>query len=222
MLYLLCADGGVDVQVKGIKTKEIEKTISGLPDVISCKVVVDEEAITEVHVLAENSRNAKQVSRDIQSAVISKFDLDLDYKKISVAQIDFQQDWGKRSRPEIKSIGFSAEGNRAEVVVELLDGEEIYVSKVSGFNTPRNVHRLLADATLSCINNMVKTESKFILEGIRKIRLVEEDVFVAGVSLMASSQEIFLSGTAVVRKDEKQSVVKAVLDAINRKVMKTN
>ncbi|HKL11644.1 MAG TPA: hypothetical protein VJ990_09360 [Clostridia bacterium] len=210
------------MQVKGIETKEIEETIGSLPDVISCKVIAEEELITEVHVLAENSRNAKQISRDIQSAIISKFDVDLDYKKISVAQIDFQQNWGKSSRPEIKSVGFSVGGNMAEVIVELLDDEEIYVSKASGFNTPRNVHRLLAEATISCINNMSKTESKFILEGVRKVRLVEEDVFVAGVSLMASSQEIFLSGAAVVRKDDKQSVVKAVLDAINRKVMKTN
>src|SRR6056297_596384 len=194
------------MQVKGIKTKEIEETIGSLPDVISRKVIAEEDLITEVHVLAENSRNAKQISRDIQSAVISKFDVDLDYKKISVAQIDFQQNWGKSSRPEIKSVGFSVGGNMAEVIVELLEDEEIYVSKASGFNTPRNVHRLLAEATISCINNMSKTESKFILEGVRKVRLVEEDVFVAGVSLMASSQEIFLSGAAVVRKDDKQLI----------------
>ncbi len=210
------------MKVLGIDTVNIEKTINSLNNVISCKVVVDDEKISEVHVLADDSRNPKQISRDIQSAVMAGFDMDLDHKKISVAQVDLQHDLVKNSRPKIKLISISSEGNKIEVVVELWDRGDIYESRVSGYNTPRIMQRLLAEATLDCINDIVKMENRFVLEDIRKIRLIEQDVYVVGISLMEPMQEIFLSGTSVVRSDEKRSVVKAVLDAINRKVVNCN
>jgi hypothetical protein len=209
--------------VLDFKTTNIEKTINSLNNVISCKVVVDDDGkITEVHVLADDSRNPKQISRDIQSAVMAGFNMDLDHKKISVAQVDLQHDLVKNSRPKIKSVSSSSEGNKVEVIVELWDRGDVYESRAFGYNTPRIMQRLLAEATLNCINDIVKTDSRFVLEGIRKIRLVEEDIYVAGISLMAPMHEIFLSGTSVVHSDEKRSVVKAVLDAVNRKVVKCN
>jgi len=208
--------------VTGIESKNIEKTINSLNNVISCKVVIENEEIIEVHVLAENSRNAKQISRDIQSAVMAGFDMDLDYKKISVAQVNLRHDLVKDSRPKIKTVSTCSEGNRVNVVVELLDKEDVYTSSASGYNTPRILQKLLAEATLDCINEMVKSDSRFVLEGIRKIRLVEEDVYVVGVILITPLQELFLSGTSTVHSDEKRSIVKAVLNAINRKIVKCN
>ncbi|MBK5252409.1 MAG: hypothetical protein JJE29_07240 [Peptostreptococcaceae bacterium] len=208
--------------VLGIDTANIEKTINSLNNVISCKVIVDDGKISEVHVLADDSRNPKQISRDVQSAVMAGFDMELDHKKISVAQVDLQHDLVKNSRPKIKRVGISSEGNKIEVVVELWDRGDVYESRASGYNTQRVLQRLLAEATLDCINDIVKMESRFVLEGIRKIRLVEEDIYVVGISQMGPMQEIFLSGTSVVQSDEKRSVVKAVLDAINRKVGNCN
>lgn len=205
-----------------IQPLAIEEIVNSLHDVISSKVVVEDDKIIEVHVLAGNTRNAKQISRDIQSAIMSKFDLDLDHKKISVAQIDFQHDLSVNSRPKINAIRYSITGNTSEFTVELMDGEDVFTGTASGFNTLRNTYRLLAEATLNCIHAMLKVDNIFILESIRKINLSEEEIFVVGISLVTSQQELFLSGTAVVRKDERESIVKAVLDSVNRKVLQFN
>lgn len=201
-----------------IQASSIEEIVNSLHDVISSKVVVEDNKIVEVHVLAENARHAKQISRDIQSAIMSKFDLDLDHKKISVAQIDFQHETHKDSRPKIKSIRYGIEGNVTEFTVELQDGEKVHTGTAKGFNSQRNTYRLLAEATIGCLQEMLKVENIFILESIRKINLSEEEVFVVGINLVTPQQELFLSGTAVVRKDEKESIVRSVLDAVNRKI----
>ena len=69
--------------------EEIEYFLNGIKSVISSKVITDpNNEICEIHVLADNSRHSKQIARDIRTALLSKLNMDIDYKIISVAQID--------------------------------------------------------------------------------------------------------------------------------------
>ena len=61
----------------------------------------------------------KQLVRDIQSAVSARFNLELDYKVISVAQID--ENHSKDSRLKISSIGMVNMENNIKATVALDD-----------------------------------------------------------------------------------------------------
>ena len=69
--------------------EEMEFFLNNIKSVISSKVIMDSNnEISEIHVLSDSSRQSKQIARDIRTALLSKFNTDVDYKIISVAQID--------------------------------------------------------------------------------------------------------------------------------------
>lgn len=67
---------------------ELEDALRQIPGVRAVSVVTDPKAHpTEVHVLAAPGKPAKQVVRDVQSVALTKYDLDLDHRIVSVVQI---------------------------------------------------------------------------------------------------------------------------------------
>ncbi|MEW9124682.1 MAG: hypothetical protein AB2421_18370 [Thermotaleaceae bacterium] len=200
---------------------EIEGLINKMPAVISSRVIIDEnQEIEEIHVLASNDRSPKQISRDIQSALTAKFPIKIDYKKISVAQIDMKEEKDCLQRFKIASIGYSVLEKMAEVKVTLQKGEESVDGYAKGTNSKNNLYRLTADATLSCVHELFAIEDAFILEDIEKVQLAKKDIMNVAVTFMGRNGEELLVGAAIVRKDEYEAIVKATLDAINRKVIR--
>lgn len=204
-------------------SESMEELINQIPDVISSKVILNEnKEVEEIHVLASNNRSPKQVSRDIQSALAAKFVAKIDYKKISVAQINFKHEEQVQDleRLKINAIGYAVVGNMAEIKVVLDRGEETIEKTVRGVNSRNNVYRLVAQATLECIHALLGLDHGFILEDIEKINLAKRDVMTAAINYISEQNEELLVGSAIVKKDEYETVVRATLDAINRKIMK--
>lgn len=202
---------------QGQKSFEMEELINQIPDVMSSKVIFDvEDNIEEIHVLASNKRNPKQISRDIQSALTAKFTMKIDHKKISVAQIDFEQEADKDLRLKINSIGYSVMDQHIEIKVLLQKGEEILEGRVKGINTTNNVRRLVTMATLNCVHSCLGIEDSFMVEDIEKVVLAKSQVMVVAISWITSRGEELLVGSALVKKDEYETVVKATLNAVNR------
>ncbi|MDD4717800.1 MAG: hypothetical protein PHN99_06765, partial [Eubacteriales bacterium] len=71
-----------------MQLNEIEDLIMNLKGVLNCRITEDEDnSVREVHIVADESRGAKQISRDVQSVFSATYGISLDYKKISIAQI---------------------------------------------------------------------------------------------------------------------------------------
>ena len=66
----------------------IEETLRLIPGVLSARVVGDAGDPSEIHVLAGSERHPKQIARDVESCLAAKFDLVVDHRKISVAQME--------------------------------------------------------------------------------------------------------------------------------------
>ena len=59
----------------------LQELINDVEGIVSSKVKLDDKGSPiEIHALADKSRNAKQIVRDIQSAVMAKFDLEIDHR----------------------------------------------------------------------------------------------------------------------------------------------
>lgn len=201
----------------------MEEIVNSLPDIISSKVVLDEnKAIIELHILSNNNRNPKQISRDIQSALAAKFGISVDHKKISIAQVTFNETTDNSFRLLIDSINYSTIGNIAEITVKLRKGDAVYDGVARGANSTMNTYRLIAAATLDCIHKLLKVSNAFVVEDIEKITLAKRDVMTIAVSFITTYQEELLVGSAIIRKNEKESIVKATLDAINRRIVTFN
>jgi len=67
---------------------ELEDSLRAIPGVRAASVVTGPDARpTEVHVLANPGKPAKQVVRDVQSVAMAQFGVDIDHRIVSVVQI---------------------------------------------------------------------------------------------------------------------------------------
>lgn len=78
-----------------------EAVLAGLENVVRCRVVTGKHGrVTEVHVLASDAVPAKQIVRDIESALFVHFGRQIDHRKISVAQVSEEPATPRVRRPE--------------------------------------------------------------------------------------------------------------------------
>ena len=69
------------------RLEDWKSLISRLPGVLGVEFTLTDGVVREVHVLSDQSRGPKQIVRDVQSAMLAKFQVELDHRIISVAQI---------------------------------------------------------------------------------------------------------------------------------------
>lgn len=204
-----------------INVKEVEEFIRQIKSVLSCKLVTDDsDNILEIHVLSDTKRAPKQISRDLQSGLISKFGIEIDYKKVSIAQIDDKTLDSQGDRLILKTIEFTSAGVKADVKVTLERKEEVFEGTTSGVNTVNNSSRLIVTATLNAIESYLGIDDNFIVEDIKTIEIGGKEVVVVSVTFVSAYSEQSFVGCAFSNRDKNEAVVKATLDAINRRIIK--
>ncbi len=196
---------------------QLEKLINSVEGVISCKVVSNESGeIVEVHILAGDQRSPKQIVRDIETTSMVQLGLELDHKKISVAQVHNDMVIpGKRLL--LRGISFALVENQVEVAVELAYGDRVEVGHASGRKTQSNQQRLLAQATLQAVTSFLGDQEVFVLEQVSVQPFAQQTAVLVAVALLSQEQEDMLLGAALVRGDQREAIVRATLDAVNRR-----
>ena len=195
----------------------IENNLEKLDSVISCKIILGEnDIVDEIHIVSNGKINPKQLSRNIQSILIASHNLNIDYKKISIAQITDKTLGKVENRLKIKGLSFNNEGSKASVKVALKNSADTYETSLMGINSVRNIERMLVDATLKNIEEALGYEDTFILEDVRTIPVSSEKAVVVVVMCMVEDMEQKLCGSCLVKTDYKEAIVKATLDAVNR------
>jgi hypothetical protein len=198
------------------KITKLEELVGKLDGVISAKVIAEGEALTEIHVLAGRSRNPKQLSRDIQSAVSAAADCKVDHNIISIAQIDDGIEVIKNSRLKISGLDVSYAKNQftARVILESRAGT--FTGTASGIVGGGKKTAETASACIQAVNSYLGYEA-FRMYDIQKVKMGEYASLIAAVSFCSDEHdEKILTGTSVVKDDEYLSAVKAALNAINR------
>lgn len=196
---------------------DIQTLICKLPDIINCSIVYDEDGnIEEVHILAAVGRNIKQLVRDIQSAISAKFNIAVDYKKISIAQIN-ETDFNE-ARIRIESISVKTLDNMIEATVALSYDEKIYEGKSSKVKSKSNRAKSVAEATLAALEAYMGIKGILYLEGLESLKISDKDIYISLVGFSKDNIEESFAGSCIIGLDENESVVKAILAAVNRKL----
>ncbi|PKM82351.1 MAG: hypothetical protein CVU89_04945 [Firmicutes bacterium HGW-Firmicutes-14] len=205
----------------GAKHSDYEDIIRQIKDVISARIVTDETGeITEVHVLAGSSRSPKQVVRDIESAFMAQFGIAVDHKKISVAQMQDEDEPRPTSevRPKLVSVTVLSGGRTTEARVQLEIAGEIYEGTASGPSTSNNKLRLISHAAVLALESFLKGTCNLVTEDITVITLARRQAIAASISLVTNIGEERLIGAAFLNHDEREAAVKATLAAVNRRM----
>jgi hypothetical protein len=197
--------------------RELEETLARLPSVHAVRVIADRDRIREIHVLAAPEKAAKQVVRDVQTLVLARFGLDLDRRLISVVQIGPDRLPRDEDRPAILGVHEIPEGARTTVAVTLRWHGEDYAGTATGPAGPSARLRLVGEATLRAVERIIGDEALALDAlaapdvGMRRV------VVVVVVSTGPRGEEVAV-GSAVSRGDDAHCTVRAVLDALNRRI----
>lgn len=208
--------------------EKIEKSLKNLNDVLFVKMILSEQKeINEIHVITKDSSNPKKIIRDIESFLLAKHNIQVDYRKISIAQVkdegikeeQIKEESESSLRLKISDIKVGTIGNQFEVCVKLENNGKIYEGKVSGINWDQNQEYLVAKATLEGISSYLESSIFFQIDEIKKIRLDSKDIVIVSINLINSKRKENLIGSAVIRDDFNKALVKAILKATNRRIL---
>jgi hypothetical protein len=213
---------------------EFESELKRLPGIIAASVVTGPNAVpTEVHVLAEPGKAAKQVVRDVQSYALAMHGLEIDHRIVSVVQIGADEvgmetrprivedpvepEPEPSSRPVISSIMVRTAGTETEAVVGVTASGHVFEGRVVGPNVASQRPRIVAQATLRALSELLGSTAE--VESAALHAHGEHLVAVTLLTVMVPrSGSQLVSGSAVVRGDESDAVARSVLDALNRRL----
>lgn len=211
-----------------------EELICKVQGVYSAKVKIDDAngEIIECHVLADRTRNIKQLVRDVQSALMAKFRVDLDYKLISVAQIDnldsiiamsreeppAEEPMSAQARAQLKSFMMGYEGTGIKAVVTISIGDEAFTGEASGNSGTGDRFRTLAQAVVNAVSYNVDSDTALSILDVQKFGINGQSAYAVVMFFRSKGREETLLGAAMIREDENMAVVKAALDALNRRL----
>ena len=195
-----------------------EKTLNRIRGVASAKVTIEGSKLTEIHVLANGEREHKLLVRDVQSALFTCHDIHLKPDQIKVLEsketLQFEQG---DERVLLLGLNYhlSQGWGRAGVQLEF-SGEQFY-GMAEGPSTLGNRNRLFAEATLKAVESCLKDKVTLLPEHVSVVDMGFERAMLVAVSVAGAEEEEVLTGSCVVRGDEWEAVVKATLDALNRR-----
>ena len=218
-----------------------ERLLSNLPGVISAKIMSNSGGeVIEVHVLTDHNRTPKQTVRDIESALYSGFNIKVDHKRISVAQLrkpfaeegdsrDFEYHLYPPNRgldnekdyedlrlrfDRFEVIPSGSLKCRAEVI--LANGGRIFRGVCEDTNTAVNQMKISAKAVLAALEEYLQGRKAFTLEELKVIEELHSPVVLVIVEAVSQSKTTSLVGTSFIGGDKNRAAALATLKAVNR------
>ncbi len=200
--------------------------LSKIPGVFSANVSEDELGdIAEIHILASTRRNAKQISRDVQSAITAAFHREVDHRTISIAQIDSTayagvDDCRMRQAARLRYAGMnvSMRDGRRVYEVRLTRENTDYTGEASCPNSPHQKRRAVAEATIRALESALSLDGELSLVAVHNSDIAGVPIIVCAIECPETRDGRLLIGAAHYMRDddEAECVVRATLDALNR------
>ena len=203
---------------------ELERELCRLPEVSAARIVTDVTGRpTEVHILATSGKHAKQVVRDVQSVALASFGIELDRRIVSVVQLNGNGETdatlAAAFRPVLVHVAAEVSGLRSLVRVTLSRDDQEAVGFAEGSIASTARERLVAAATVDALRQLESAAECVDVDSAQIVRVGMHDVAIVTIVFVLPGSEQMVSGSAIVRQHaEAEAVVRAVLDATNRRL----
>lgn len=122
------------------------------------------------------------------------------------------------TRPAIAKMHLVSAGLEVSASVTLASGERTAKGEARGTATTAGVHRAVATATLRAVEGLVGSAARLELEHLDVAQMGTERTVVVLLTLLTARGGETLTGAAAVRDDVRQAVIRATLDALNRRL----
>lgn len=214
---------------EAVTVEDMETLICQLPTVLKCAVSVNDwGAIEEIHVLTTTERAPKQIVRDVESALLAQWNLRVDHKRISVAQIVADEDSNPprqvthRLVVQEYHLESDSQDHRAVTRVVLASAEDP-AKQIEGHwegrYMPSQYFQAMALAAVDAVNQWPALSTPMVLSECRTLTLANRQIVLVGLSFYDKRRrETLLIGAAEDVGDGPGAAVRAVLEAVHRKI----
>ena len=217
--------------------KRIEKLLVALEGVGSLKIVPDGHGgIDEIHVLSSSALGPKQIVRNIESALLAEFGLQVDHRKISIARVrgpEISQAVAEDSataapvveetptprkrRLVLKGLHIErTAGQRMTCRVEIDNDGAVVTGEAEGPDFEKGRLDVAAAALLEALQQCCDEEVHLSLQGVSRLDSLGRSFVVSIVGAAEGRRGITLAGIAHVTDSPEEAAVLSCLQATNR------
>lgn len=205
----------------------VECAIAALPGVTAVRAVAGyEREIDELHVLADPAVAPKQLVRDLQTLLLTKFDLPLDHRVVSIVNLPSLPGDGvpivQRQRLSLREVSVTTSAVARTLAVTIADQDGL--CNVGTASAPlAAAHRRIACARATAAAVAAWLPERIDLEVADVARLDTGLAAVAVAVLVWVDRDrgaTTMTGSAVIGEDEDVAVGRATLDALNRELQR--
>ena len=133
-------------------------------------------------------------------------------------EVPAQRDDDRRMRPAIQRMHLTSTGLDITARVTLAHEGRTSMGECVGTATQSGVHRAVAGATLRAVEGLLNEPVRFELEHVEVAPTGRDRTALVAMTMLSAAGGEKLTGAAVVRDDARQAVIRATLDAVNRRV----
>jgi len=214
--------------VDGMSSKlAVDNVVSKLPGVHSARIVYDESGeMVEIHVLADISKPAKQLVRDIETAIFASSGIKIDRKIVSIAQISldsndedeavvrpYQKEEVQGYNFQLTSLETRATTRRLDITVVLdYDGKELEGSSIVDVGDDEK-YMAIVESTVAAIREVIPS---FRIEFIEKLEYGMTEIVMAVGSSLVNGKRKREAGARLCKKDSLNDFALVVLEIINK------
>ena len=200
----------------------LQQALTRIPGVQRARVTGTNQP-KEIHIVAVGRKPSRQFVRDVEALAAAEFGLDIDHRIVSIVQIE-EKGAREAARPNIERVGIGRRDNTewVEVTLNWPSGERTSGTGAAGTSREARA-RGAAAAVLECLDSRL-AEKKANLE-IEHVTLHSMssslDWVLVHATFYEQSADTPLLGSARVVDDVATAAVRAVLNAVSRKLLQS-
>ena len=166
------------------------------------------------------------VATSVGRLLRERFGLGVDAERVQLiedseppVEVPAQREEPERNpRPSIQRMHLVSSGLDITATVTLSHHDRSCVGECTGTATQSGVQRAVATATLRSVEGLLDNRVRFELEHVEVTPTGRDRTALVAITMLSNAGGEKLTGAAVVREDARQAVIRATLDAVNRRV----
>ncbi len=195
---------------------EIELAIGKLPSVRDVRVIIEGQAIDEIHVLSEPAVQPKRLVRDIVTLLLVRFGVRIDHRCISIVESE-QQIAATRSRPILQAV--THDSATQSVRVELRFADHVICGD-SPLCADTSDVLAASIATTNALKQLIGGRGELSVCDARTLTLADQQLVIVLVQWHGDQTQDMLVGTGLIEHDCLLAAARATLDALNRRLIR--
>jgi hypothetical protein len=205
--------------------REIVAALKAVPGVADAAVEPDENGPGVLRLGLAPGVDEVEVATSVGKLLRERFGLGVDAERVQLvedAEVPIEpapaRDDDRHPRPAIQRMRLVSSGLEITATVTLTHEGRVSGGECVGTATQSGVQRAVAGATLRAVEGLVDNRVRFELEHVEVAVTGRDRTALVSITMLSSVGGEKLTGAAVVREDARQAVIRATLDAVNRRV----